>query len=141
MFLFDISEEEVYFNVDVKLDALGDHEQSQQLRSINQYSNNKSVSPKLTAEPAKELMLQFMTPEGYREKRLFDEFRDPVDPRDFVAWTKDGRLYLLTPHDSYTPDPVDVSAASDGRHKLFEFAELPVITVRKGSKIMLLYIE
>lgn len=141
MFLFDIVEDEVYFNVDVKLDGLGDNPLSQQIRSIGQYSSNQSVKPKLTLEPAKELMLQFLTPEGYQERRLYNEFREPVDPRDFVAWTKDGRLYLLTPHDSYTPDPVDVTAASDGLHKLFEFSALPVITVRMGSKITLLYIE
>jgi hypothetical protein len=141
MFLFNISEDEVYFNVDVQIDSLGDHVNSQQITAVNQYSRGVKVSPKLSVEPAKEQMLQLLTPDGYQDKRLFDEFREPVDPRDFVAWTKNGRLYILTPHDSYTPDPIDITSASDGMHQLFEFAEVPVISVRKGSKIILLYIE
>lgn len=141
IFLFDISDEEVFFNVDVQLDGVGDSVQSQNSMAINDYKNKNMVQPKLAIEPEKELMLQFITPTGFNEKRLFDEYREPIDPRDFIAWTKGDKLYLLTPHDSHTPDPVDVSASSDGVHKLFEFNKIPVIAVRKGSKIVMLYIE
>lgn len=140
-FLFDISDKEVYFNVDVQANDLGDHVGSQQIRAVNSYAKGEGVAPKLSIEPDKEIMLQLLTPPGYQDMRLFDEFRQPVDARDFVAWRKDGKLYLLTPHDSYTPDPIDVTSAPDGVHKLLEFDELPVITVRKKSQIMMLFVE
>lgn len=139
--LFDINEDEVYFNVDVKADGLGDHKNSQRAISMQAYTKGDLVPPKLNADPAKELMLQFLTPEGYAPKHLKDEYGERVDPRDFTAWAKDGKLYVITPHDHYSPAPIDISAASDGRHRLFEFVETSVIMMRRNSQVMMIHIE
>lgn len=140
-FLLEISDVDAYFTVDVQVDGLGNSEHSETLRAIKQYSNGEDVTPKLTTDPAKELMQQRITPDGYTQVRLFDEYRNPVDARDFMAWKKDGKLYLLTPHFSFTPDPIDISPVSDGRTKLMEFNFLPVISVRMNSKIFFLRVE
>lgn len=140
-FLFEISDEEVYFNVDVQVEALGDHVRSQQMRSLSQYRSDRRVSARMTPEPEKDMMLQFMTPEGYQERRLYDEYGNEVDDRDFVAWSKGSTLYVLTPHNTFTPDPKDIYAASDGRHKLFEYPLIPVVSMRKDSKIFMLYLR
>jgi hypothetical protein len=138
---FDINEDEVYFNVDVRVDSLGDHRDSQRQMSLSQYQGGKQVPPKLTEEPAKELMLQFLTPEGYAPRQLVNEYNENVDPRDFMAWSKGGKLFIMTPHNHYTPDPTDISAASDGRHKLFEFSEKPVMLMRKNSQVIMLHVK
>lgn len=140
-FLLEISEDEAYFTVDVQLDGLGNSRGSETIRAVSQYSNNQALTPKLTVDPDKELMQKRITPPGYTQVRLFDEYRVPVDERDFVAWKKDGMLYLLTPHDSFTPDPVDISPLSDGRTKLMEFNFLPVLSVRQNSKVFWLRVE
>lgn len=140
-FLFDISDEEVYFDVDVQIDSMGDHNDSQRMVSVTQFQNQQQVAPRLNVELDKSLLLQFMTPEGYKERLLFDEHRKPVDPKDFMAWTKDGKLYLMTPHLPFNPDPIDYHASPDGRHRLLEFKEIPILAVRKNSKIFWLYVE
>lgn len=140
-FLFDISDQDVFFDVDVQIDALGDHNQSQSLISMTRFQNHQSVAPRLNVDGEKSLLLQFMTPEGYTERRLFDERRQPVDPRDFMAWSKDGRLYIMTPHLPYSPDPIDYHASPDGRHRLLEFRERAIIAVRMNTKIFWLHIE
>lgn len=140
-FLLEISDQEAYFTVDVQVDGLGDSKSSETLRAISQYSSNQELTPKLTVDPAKEMMQQRLTPEGYTQVRLFDEYRNPVDQRDFMAWKKDGMLYLLTPHSSFTPDPIDISPVSDGRNKLMEFHFLPIISVKKNSKVFWLRVE
>lgn len=140
-FLFDISDEEVYFDVDIQVDAMGDHVDSQKMTSMTHYQNKQTVAPRLNLEPEKSLLLQFMTPEGYEERRLFDENRKPVDPRDFMAWTKGEKVFLLTPHAPFSPDPLDYIASPDGVHKLLEYKKRPVIAVRKNAKIFWLHIE
>lgn len=140
-FLFDISDEEVYFNVEVQMEALGDHWDSQQIRSLSQYKSNSRVTARLTPEPAKDMMLQFLTPEGYEEHRLFNEYGDEVDTRDFVAWSKGNSLYVMTPHDAFTPGPIDVYASPDGRHTLYEYPLIPVLSMRKDSKIFMLHLK
>lgn len=140
-FLFDISDTEVYFDVDVQVDALGNNADSQKLLSMTHFNARQPISPRLNVEPDKSLLLQFMTPEGYSERKLFDERRDPVDPRDFTAWSKGEQLFIITPHGPYSPDPVDIIASPDGRHSLLEFKKTPVIAVRKNGKIFWLHVE
>jgi hypothetical protein len=140
-FLFDISDEEVYFDVNVQLDQLGDHPESRRVLAVSQYAKQGHVSPTFSTSAAKETMFNFMTPEGFTQRRLFDEYRTPVDRRDFVAWTKGDRLYILTPHHSYTPDPVDVATSSDGRYRIFEMPNVPVVTMLKGSQLHYIHVE
>jgi hypothetical protein len=140
-FLFDITDNEVYFDVDVKIDGMGDHPRSQQSNALNQYMTGAHVAPKLNQNPAHELMLQSLTPEGFVERKLFNEYREKVDERDFMAWSSEGKLFLLTPHHSFSPEPTDISAASDGRNRLMVFDDIPVLAVRKNSKIFWLNIE
>lgn len=140
-FLFDISDQQVFFDVDIQIDALGDHNDSQHMLSVTRFQSNQAVAPRLNVELDKSLLLQFMTPEGYQERRLFDEHRKPVDPRDFMGWTKDGKLYIMTPHLPFSPDPDDYHASPDGRHRLLEFKEIPILAVRKNSKIFWLHVE
>lgn len=140
-FLFDISDTEVYFDVDIQVDAMGDNSDSQKTFAIANFNNRQSVSPRLNLEPAKALLLQFMTPEGYEERKLFNEHRERIDPRDFTAWSKGDSLYVVTPHGPYSPDPNDIIASPDGRHILMEFKRTPVIAVRKNGKIFWLHVE
>lgn len=140
-FLFDISNTEVYFDVDVQVDALGDNANSQQTLSLINFNTKHTAAPRLNLEPEKSLLLQFMTPKGYEERKIFDEHRQPVDRRDFMAWSKGNALYVVTPHGPYSPDPSDIVASPDGRHTLMEFVRTPVIAVRKNGKIFWLHIE
>ena len=139
--LFNIGSDEVFFNADVSVEGLGDSPASQRRKSMGQYASGVVVDPKLTEEPSKELMLQFLTPDGFTQRELFDEYGQKVDSRDFVAWSKGGRLFVMTPHSHYTPEPIDVSAASDGRHKLLEYPDQSVLLLRKDSKIIMLHIR
>jgi hypothetical protein len=139
--LFNVNSEVVDFNVDLRADGLGDHVESQRQSSLANYMSGEVVPPKLTQEPEKELMLQFITPEGYVRRGLLDDYGNEVDPRDFVAWSKGNRLFIMTPHHSYSPDPVDISAASDGRHRLLEYPETPFILVRKDSQLITLLVK
>mgnify|MGYP000217892287 FL=1 len=86
-------------------------------------------------------MLQKLTPDGFAKHDIRDSYGDRVDERDFSAWTNNGRLFIMTPHDDYSPQPVHISAASDGRHKLFEYKETSVVLMRKNSQIVMLYIK
>lgn len=140
-FLFDIVDDEVYFDVNVKVDGLGDAADSQQSRSMNEYSQGMKVAPKLNLDPAIELMTQMLTPDGYKQRRVFNESRQPADERDFVAWSKDNLLYVLTPHGHYYPEPIDVVASDDGRSKLLVFEFLPLIAMKKGTQVHWLHIE
>jgi Putative outer membrane core complex of type IVb secretion len=140
-FLIEVSDKEAYFTVDVQVNGLGDSEQSQTIKSITQYSANQQVEPKLSTDPAKAQMLQRVTPDGYKQLRIFDEYRQPVDPRDFLAWEYEGKIYLLTRYQSFVPDPVDISASTDGVYNLYEYPKLPIINVRKNSTISSLRIE
>ncbi|MBD78058.1 MAG: hypothetical protein CL840_03805 [Crocinitomicaceae bacterium] len=140
-FLFDITDDEVYFDVNVEVDGFGDSSASQRALALNNYSQGLRVAPKLNRDPAKQLMLQFMTPDGYEQKRVFDDYREPVDERDFVVWTKGDEMFVLTPHDAYNPDPIDVVAANDGRYKLLVFKKIPLLAMKKDSQIHWLHIE
>lgn len=140
-FLFDIVDDEVYFDVNVEVDGFGDSSASQRALALNNYSQGLRVAPKLNRDPAKQLMLQFMTPEGYEQKRVFDDYREPVDERDFVVWTKGDEMFVLTPHDAYNPDPIDVIAGNDGRYKLLVFKKIPLLAMKKDSQIHWLHIE
>lgn len=137
--LFDIGEDEVYFNVDLVVDGLGDSIESQRAKSISYFNENKTAPPKLNLEPAKEQMLQFITPDGYYRTELTNSYGERVDPRDFMGWKKDGKLYIITPHLDYSPEPIDISASSDGRHKLFEYVDTSVVMMRKNNQIIMLY--
>jgi len=139
--LLDVNEDEVYFSADIKVDGVGDSSDSQRFASLRRLNNGERVPPKLNAEPAREAMLQFMTPEGYTPVEIMDSYGERVDPRDFTAWRKDGSVFILTPHSNYSPQPVDVSASSDGRHTLFEFKDTPAILMRQGSKVMMLHLK
>ena len=139
--LFEIGSDEVYFNADVRVDGLGDSVDSDRRRSVDSYLSGGNVPPKLNEEPAKELMLQFITPDGYVQRDLFDEYGEKVDSRDFVAWSNGKSLFVMTPHSHYTPEPFDISAASDGRHKLLEYTNQSVLLLRKNSKVIMLYIR
>ncbi len=141
MLMFDVNDKEAYFNADIRVDGMGDHKLSQQALSMAQYQKGQTVTPKLGAEPAKEMMLQFLTPEGYSRRQLVDEYGNDVDVRDFMAWTYKDRLYIITPHNHYTPEPLDVSSASDGRHRLFEFSNTSVALMRKNSKVLMIHIK
>lgn len=140
-FLIEVSDEEAYFNVDIQVNSLGDSEKSQTIRSIKQYSSNQQVEPKLTNDPAKALMLQRIKPDGYKSLRLFDNYREEVDERDFLAWEHEGKIYILTKYDAYVPEPIDISASTDGIYNLYEFPKLPIINVKKNSTIISLRIE
>tara|TARA_Y100000310_G_C20590850_1_gene767893 strand:- start:90 stop:1037 length:948 start_codon:yes stop_codon:yes gene_type:complete len=137
--LFEVSEDEVYFNTDIVVDGLGDSESSQKAKSMMYYKNNLTVPPKLTVSPQKEMMLQFLTPEGYYRSELRDDYGEVVDERDFMAWKANGSLFVMTPHASYSPQPVDISSSSDGRHKLFEYVDTSVILMKKNNQIIMLY--
>lgn len=140
-FLFDIVDDEVYFDVNVRIDGLGDAKESERSRSVKEYTQGMKVAPKLNRDPAKELMLQMLTPDGYEQKRVFNESREAADERDFVVWSKDNLLYVLTPHGHYYPEPIDVVASDDGRSKLMVFKSLPLIAMKKGTQIHWLHIE
>jgi|TARA_B110000196_G_C21147386_1_gene667411 hypothetical protein len=140
-FLFDIVDDEVYFDVNVEVDGLGDSSKSQRALALKNYSQGITIPPKLNHDPAKSLMLQFMTPEGYEQNRVFNDYREPVDERDFVVWTKGDEIFILTPHDAYNPDPIDVIAANDGRYKLLVFKKIPLVAMKKNSQIHWLHIE
>ena len=56
-----------------------------------------------------------------------------------MGWKKDGKLYIITPHLDYSPEPIDISASSDGRHKLFEYVDTSVVMMRKNNQIIMLY--
>lgn len=137
--LFKVSEDEVYFNTDLVVDGLGDSKESQKAKSLNYYKDGHVVPPKLNLSPNKEMMLQFLTPEGYARSDLRDEYGERVDERDFMAWKADGRLFVMTPHSHYSPEPVDISSSSDGKHKLFEFIDTSVIMMKKNNQIVMLY--
>jgi hypothetical protein len=139
--LFDINDKEVYFNADIKIDGLGNSIASQSKLSMDQLSSGKRVLPKLSAEPAKEKMLQFLTPKGYVSRDLYDEYGERLDSRDFMAWSYKDKLFVMTPHYHYTPEPVDISAASDGRHRLYEFSNVSVLLMRKNSQIIMMHIK
>jgi hypothetical protein len=141
MILFNINEEKVDFNVDVRVDGLGTHPDSQRKKTMGRYLSGERVPPKLNQDPAKELMLQMLTPEGYARRELIDDYGDRVDPRDFTAWSYGGKLYIMTPHQHYTPEPIDVSAASDGRHRLLEYEDTPFVLVRKNSQLLTLLVK
>jgi hypothetical protein len=108
---------------------------------MDQLSSGKRVLPKLSAEPAKEKMLQFLTPKGYVSRDLYDEYGERLDSRDFMAWSYKDKLFVMTPHYHYTPEPVDISAASDGRHRLYEFSNVSVLLMRKNSQIIMMHIK
>lgn len=139
--LLDVNEDEVYFSADIKVDGIGDSSESQRFSSLRRLNNGERIPPKLNAEPAREAMLQFMTPEGYTPVEIMDSYGERVDPRDFTAWRKDGFVFILTPHSNYSPQPIDVSASSDGRHSLFEYKDTPAILMRQGSKVMMLHLK
>jgi hypothetical protein len=141
MLVFDISDEMVQMNIDIQVEGVGDSLQSQKAKSKAAYTNGAFVEPKLTEEPDKELMLLFITPEGYEQRDLIDEYGEEVDYRDYVAWTKDDKLYIITPHDSFHPAPVDISRSPDGQTILFEYDLVPVVTMQQGNKTVMLYVK
>lgn len=139
--LFTINDDEVYFNLDVKVEGLGNSLESQRKKAMDSYADGNAPSPLLNKEPETELMLQNITPEGYAKHDLRDSYGDRVDSRDFTAWSHDNKLYIMTPHQHYSPQPIDVSVASDGRHKLFEYNKTSVVLVRRNSQVLMLYIK
>lgn len=139
--IFDISDEEVYLISDIRLNGLGDSEASQRIQSVAYYENAKTPPANFNVTPGIASMLQRVTPEGYERRKLIDEYGEPVDSRDFVAWSRDGLLYVLTPYHKYSPDPVGVSVSSSGQVRLFEFTETPVLTMKRNEQIVMMMVR
>lgn len=139
--VFDISESLVYMNVNVQVEGVGDSVASQRERATATYSRGDFVRPKLSEDPVKEQMLLFLTPDGYEQRTLLDEYGEEVDYRDYVAWTKNDKLYIITQHDAFHPQPVDISSSPDGMHMLFEYDLVPVVTMEQGNKTVMLYVK
>lgn len=139
--LLNISTTEVNFTMDVKADGIGDSRASQQNLATQQYSAGKRVTAKLDLDPAKEMMLQALTPEGAARKTLKNEYGERVDPRDFMGWTYNGKLYILTPHRHYTPAPVGITPSSDGRYLLLEYKDVPVVMMKMNNLRIMLRVE
>ncbi|MEG3765138.1 DotH/IcmK family type IV secretion protein [Alteromonas sp. 14N.309.X.WAT.G.H12] len=139
--IFDISNEEVYMNVNIQVEGVGDSIKSQQRKATSSYRRGDYVEPKLTTDPVKEKMLLFLNPEGYQQRQLVDEYGNEVDYRDYVAWTNDDKLYIITPHDAFHPQPIDITSSPDGQHLLFEYDLVPVVTMEQGNKTVMLYVK
>jgi hypothetical protein len=141
MLVFDISDNVVQMNVDIQVEGMGDSMLSQKAQSKSAYTSGYAVPPKITEDPAKELMLLFITPDGYEKRDLVNEYGEEVDYRDYVAWTKDDKLYIITPHDSFHPAPQDISRSPDGQSLLFEYDLVPLVTMHQGNKTIMLYVK
>ena len=139
--IFDISDEEVYLISDIRLNGLGDSASSQRALSVSFYEKEKTppANFNMTADVA--ALLQRITPDGYVKRTLVNEYGEEVDPRDFVAWTKGGTLYVLTPYHKYSPDPNAVSVSSNGHERLFEFSETPVITMKRNEQVVMMLVR
>ena len=131
----------VQMNVDIQVEGMGDSMLSQKAQSKSAYTSGYAVPPKITEDPAKELMLLFITPDGYEKRDLVNEYGEEVDYRDYVAWTKDDKLYIITPHDSFHPAPQDISRSPDGQSLLFEYDLVPLVTMHQGNKTIMLYVK
>lgn len=141
MLLFKISFEEAYLTTTLIVDALGDHEKSQTKQIFSDINNNRSVAPKLSITPTHASLLKGITPIGYKELVLRNDYGQEVDDRDFMAWKNEGLIYLLTKYNYNTPRPIDISPSSDGVYKLYVFQDIPIITMNQNSQIIYLYVN
>lgn len=139
--IFDVDVDEVYLISDIRLNGLGDSDSSRRASSVSFYEHQKTPPPNFNVTPGIDSMLQRIDPEGYKRRQLVNEYGVPVDSRDFVAWSKDGKLYVLTPFHKYSPDPIGVSVSSSGRERLFEFNETPVLTMRRNEQIVMMMVR
>lgn len=139
--VFDINNDEVYMNANLQVEGIGDSAASQIEKSKASYAQQGYVEPKLTHDPVKEQMLLFLTPEGYERRTLVDEYGEEVDYRDYVAWTRNDKLFIITKHDAFHPQPIDITSAPNGMNLLFEYDLVPVVTMEQGNKTVMLYIK